>query len=85
MDLTRLKPKNLSLLVLIVLPIISLIPFSLFLGGYWLQLYSMTPFWATFGSGLIFMSYYGGLAVVMWNRKVFQIRRQRVNAVEKFT
>jgi len=77
--------ENLRLLALVMLPIPFIAVFTIFFGGHWLQLYSMTPFWATFGSGIAVMSYYGGLAVVMWNRKVFEIRRKRVNAVEKFT
>lgn len=75
--------KNPRLLITLFLPIPFISAFILFFGGSWLQLYATTPFWAVFGTGSSIMAYYGGVAIVMWNRKVFQIRRNRVKITEK--
>lgn len=75
--------KNPRLLLTLFLPIPFLTAFIFFFGGSWLALYKATPFWAIFGSGMSIMAYYGGVAVVMWNRKVFKIRRNRVRITDK--
>jgi len=81
--MSKFDIENPQLLFLLLIPIPIMGIGMFFFGSQWLQLYSMTPFWSIFGTGLSIMSYYGGVGVVMVNRKIFNIKRNRVNILDR--
>ena len=49
----------------------------------WLSFYAANPFTAIFGTGLFFVWFFGSMIVVMYNRKLWKLRRQRIRLTQK--